>query len=191
MSAASRYPNDIGYHGLRMTADEFFALGETQERYELIDGVVVMSPSPTPLHGEAFNSIFMQLQNYAHLTKLARVYAEIDVQLSSGRVYRPDIAAYQMVHLPKRPDRLISPPDLAVEILSASTRVFDLITKRDDYEAFGVNEYWVVEPKDGSLRAWRRSGKSLLQVAVEGDTFPCSALPGMMLDLKALREACQ
>src|SRR5256885_1453627 len=44
--------SDIGYAGLRMTADDYLGLGETQERYELINGVVFMSPSPTPRHSE-------------------------------------------------------------------------------------------------------------------------------------------
>ena len=42
--------------------------------------------------------------------------------------------------------RIRGVPDLVVEILSAGSKPLDLITKRDDYDAFGVGEYWVVDP---------------------------------------------
>ena len=45
------------YYGLRMSAGEYLALGETQIRYELIDGVVVMSPSPTAQHQQLIMKI--------------------------------------------------------------------------------------------------------------------------------------
>ena len=60
MSALPHNIREIGYAGLRLTADECLALGETRERYGLIDGVVV-SPRPSPKHSEIAVEILFQL----------------------------------------------------------------------------------------------------------------------------------
>src|SRR5207248_98420 len=132
MSAAPRYPRDIGYNGLRMTADEYLALGETPERYELIDGVVVMSPSPFPDHSEIAIEITFQLKQFARSGGKVRTFADTDVRLTSGKVYRPDVWVYRAERLASKVEHLTTPPDLAVEILSPSSKPLDLITKRDD-----------------------------------------------------------
>lgn len=101
MSAAP-HPSDFGYAGLTMSADEFLALGETQERYELIDGVVVMSPSPTVRHNEILAEIIHQLKAYAGRTRAIRVLPETDVCFRGDKVYRPDISVYAADALPQR-----------------------------------------------------------------------------------------
>lgn len=189
MSAAPRFPRDLGYAGLRMTADEYLALGETQERYELIDGVVVMSPSPTAYHGDFAVEILGQLRDFSKShPKRVRYFTEIDVRLGGKLVYQPDISAFRWEKVGKRPTWLESPPDLVVEVLSPSSKVYDLITKREDYERFGVAEYWVVDPMDGSVKCWRRVGVRLLESNVQGDQLPCHSIPDFVLDLRPLRD---
>lgn len=180
----------MGYNGLRMTADEYLALGETQERYELIDGVVVMSPSPTPPHNEIAWQIGHQLGTFAEQVRPVRVFPETDLRLTDGKVYRPDLSVYLAERLPKRPQRLDTPPDLVVEVLSPGSKPLDYITKRDDYDRFGVGEYWVVDPADGGVKCWRRqegAGGRMAEVIVEGETWACVAIPGFTLDLVAVR----
>jgi Uma2 family endonuclease len=89
-----------------------------------------------------------------------------------------------------RPERLDLPPYLVVELLSPSSRSADLITKRGDYEAFGVGEYWVVDPA-GSVTAkvWKRQGPRLVETAIQGDLFECASVPGFRLDLREVRRA--
>src|ERR1043165_9746023 len=94
MSAAPKYPRDVGYAGLKMTAEEFFALGETQEILELIDGVVVMSPSPTPRHQLPVVELLKQIFAWQSAHAAARVFPDTDVRLASGKVYRPDLVVY-------------------------------------------------------------------------------------------------
>lgn len=185
MSALPRNPSDFGYAGLRMTAEEFIALGHTPERYELIDGVVTMTPSPRPVHGELIANIVHQAG--AQLGQAARIFTEIDLRLTDAKVYRPDISLYKRDRLPPRVEALTQPPDLIVEVLSAGTMAFDLTTKRDDYESFGVGEYWTIEPNTTRLRCWQRTGNQLLEVPVTGNRAPSSALPGLVLDLAPLR----
>ncbi len=189
MSVAPRFPSDLGYHGLRMTADEYLALGETPERYELIEGTVVMSPSPKPNHQELLVEILGQLRNWDRSNRAHRFFPDTDVRLDSGLVYRPDVSVYLRTRLPELPDRLATPPDLVIEILSPASKVIDLITKRDDYERFGVLEYWVVDPADLRVRAWSREQPHLVERAVSGDSVPSSALVGFALNIAELRRA--
>jgi len=185
MSAITRNPSDFGYAGLRMTADEFLAIGPTPDRYELIDGVVAISPNPRPVHGELIAAIIQQVGT--QLGQAVRIFTEIDLRLTDAKVYRPDITIYQRERLPTRVDALTTPPDLVVEVLSAATMAFDLTTKRDDYEAFGVAEYWAIDPNSARLRCWQRNNAQLLEAPVAGQSAQSSALPGLALDLQPLR----
>ena len=68
------------------------------------------------------------------------------------------------------------------------TQALDLITKLADYEKFGIREYWVVDANTTKIRVWRRQGGKL----VEADTkrsrsIPCKSIPGLSLDMAALR----
>jgi Uma2 family endonuclease len=169
-----------------MTADEYCAIGETAERTELIDGVVVMSPSPQPRHQQVVQRVFRQLDAYADAIG-GMVFLDTDVRLASSHVYRPDVVAYAAGKLISIPDRLTSPPDLAIEVLSAGTAAYDLITKRDDYERFGVGEYWVVDPRTAAVRCWKRQGSRLVEVVPEGDSVASASLPGFVMDMRPIR----
>lgn len=174
-----------------MSAEEYLALGETSARYELVHGVVSMSPSAFPEHGEVASELTRQWANFAQAARSVRVFDEIDVHFSADTVYRPDISVYRIERMPKGSVRLNKPPDLAIEILSAGTKPLDLITKRDDYEAFGVGEYWVVDPVTGRVKCWRRlaPGQGFCEIYVAGDRLDCGPVPGFELDLKLVREA--
>src|ERR1043165_8849133 len=178
-----------GYFGLRMGADDFLALGQTHERYELVHGVVCMSPRPNTLHQRLLTLISLQLEVYAKSKPGVRFFPDVDVVLSPDTVYAPDLVCYRPGRIKAYPIRLDTPPDLIIEILSHGTKSFDLTTKLEDYQKFGVGEYWTYDPADGQLRVFRRDGAELGRVMVSGDTFECATLPGFVIDLRPLREA--
>lgn len=191
--SAVPHSSGMGYAGLRMTAAEYLALGETTERYELIDGVVVMSPSSLPRHGRMAAELIRQIGNFVHASSGSnppQLFTETDLLLSSSIVYRPDISAYGPGRLGAAVERLDTPPDLIVEILSPSTKPLDLITKRGDYERFGVGEYWVGDPETGAVRCWRRRGRELVEETVAGDNLACASIAGLRVDLAAVRRVC-
>lgn len=186
MSAWPSNLAEMGYHGLIMTADEYLALGETSERYELINGVVVMSPSPRPLHAKVLLQVGAQVQRFEDAGGAIDAYTETDLRIDPSTVYEPDLIAYARP-LPKPiPERLTTPPELIVEVLSPRTEPLDLITKRAAYERFGVREYWVIDADAGTVRVWRSEGGRLVEAAVTGTTVPCKAIPGFALDLAPL-----
>jgi Uma2 family endonuclease len=177
----------MGYAGLLMRADDFFALGQTPERYELINGVVVMSPSPRPKHWKVVEEILFQLREHARGSGPLDTYAEIDVFLDDLTVYRPDLCVYARARPSPIPERLTAPPDVVLEVLSAGSKPLDLITKRDAYERFGVREYWTIDPDDGRVRAWTLSHGTYRELNEASDRLRSVALPGLSIDLAAIR----
>ncbi len=191
MPGLSTNDREVGYSGRRLTAEEFFALGETTERLELVDGVTIASPSPSPTH----QLLLVQLLRQLHLAEdqglLLHVFPSTDVQFAPDLVYCPDISIYTGERFATTPSRLTSPPDLVIEVLSQETNGKDLITKRDDYEKYGVGEYWAVDPADLRVRAWRREAAApelFTEVPFRGTALPSLVIAGFTLDLAPLRD---
>jgi Uma2 family endonuclease len=190
MSAArSLYPYS-SLLGLTMTADEYLALGETPERTELLNGVVIsMSPSPIPRHFRVVQEILLQLGDFDRHGERTDVYADIDVKIRELAVLRPDLCVYARPRSRQVPDRLLDAPDLIVEVLSPGSEAYDLVTKKSEYEQRGVREYWVIDPATAALRAWHRESNRFIDSPVEGASFPSRSLSGFTLNLAALARA--
>lgn len=180
------------YRGLRMTADEYFALEDDGFLYELVDGVVCMSPSPTPEHQDAATQISAQIATFLNDHLVGKVFVELDVNLGQGPtggdiVYRPDVVFIRAEKVARNRKRIDEPPDLAVEIVSDTSRRYDNETKKGDYERAGVMEYWVIDPNRGTMSFYRlRDGRYEL-VQPKGDAFASEAIPGFSLDLSRVR----
>lgn len=171
-----------------MTAREFLALGETQERLELVDGIVCMSPRPTPLHQLVLVAIQRQLDRYIDANPGAVYFPDADLELGPGIVYSPDIACYKAGRIRGVPASLTAAPDLVIEILSPSTSAFDFTTKRDDYERAGAGEYWIIDPHDGRVRQYVREGDMLIERAANQACVTSASLPDFMLDTAPIRD---
>lgn len=184
---------DGQYHGVRMTADEFFDLPDDGYRYELVQGVVVMSPSPTPRHQAVVVEILAQIALYLREHPVGQVLVETDVHLgrdSAGKdfVYRPEIVFVPAERWSQVEKRLTGPPTLAVEVASPSSRRFDSETKKGDYERYGVREYWLVDPERETIVLYRYVRGRFVEAEIDGDTFRSEAVPGFVLDLQRLRK---
>jgi Uma2 family endonuclease len=173
-----------------MTAEEFFALGETSENYELVDGVVSMSPRPGSRHQAVLWLISHQFSEFAGATG-CRFFPEVDLVLGRGLVYTPDLMCFGPDRVSGFPARLDVPPDLIIEVLSPGNKEFDLTRKKDDYGRFGVPEYWTVDPADARVRCFRVHDGRLDEVQVSGHSLVSTAIAGFVLDLKPLRALAQ
>lgn len=181
-------------HGLRMTAEEYAALPECDGWYELIDGVVCMSPSPLPLHQRIAARLTGQIIAFLDAHPVGEAFVEVDVFLGEGPrggdlVYRPDIVFIRQSRLPRGMERITGAPDLVVEIISNTSRRYDHETKKSDYERCGVPEYWIIDPYRKELAFYLlRQGRYVLAPA-QGDQFGSEAIPGFSLDLNRLRKS--
>ena len=131
--------------GARMTLAEFLDLPETEQRCELINGVLYMAAFPVPDHEILIALLITHLTQSVMLTGAGVVMGTAGVVISPTSALGPDI----MVISADRTDIIGATvvngaPDIVVEVLS-SDRNRDLVAKRRLYEDAGILEYWIVD----------------------------------------------
>ncbi len=184
---ASLTLRDPEYAGLRMDADEYLALPPDGFRYELIDGVVVMSPGASFGHNRIATLIAHWIQSYLDSNPIGEIVHETDVRLADDLVYRPDLSYVSNAHAALITNLIEGPPDLIVEVVSRHNRPLDVRTKRRDYERFGVREYWIIDPADKTLTFLRLVNGQYVEIQPESDAFASEAIPGFRLNLAPIR----
>ncbi len=138
MTIAEAWPRP----GQLFTVDELDRMPDDGRRYELLDGVLIVSPRPRVLHQEVAFELAVQL-NSACPPEL-RVIPEPAVQLTRLTEFDPDIVVIRQEHVLDA--KLVEPPLLIVEVRSPSTALIDLNRKKAAYQEFGVPSYWIVDP---------------------------------------------
>jgi Uma2 family endonuclease len=149
-------------HGRPLTYDDLASMPDDGHRYELLDGMLIVSPAPRSLHQVIVLELAVVLRAAA-TSDVITLVAPLDVVLADDTVLQPDVLVARRSDLNER--NLAGAPLLAVEVLSPSTRRMDLWTKRMRYEAAGTLAYWVVDPDQPSLTAWDLRGGRYDQVA--------------------------
>jgi Uma2 family endonuclease len=123
------------------------------KRYELLDGDLIVVPSPKEPHQWASIQLGSRLFRFVQESGLGRVYiAPFDVVLSDTDVVQPDILFVSNERMGiVTEDNIQGAPDLVIEILSPSTAERDRTFKRSLYARHGVREYWLVDPDARSV----------------------------------------
>ncbi len=127
---------------------EDYARTPDDERWELLDGELVIVPSPNIPHQRVVTDLMTLLNVFVKNRDLSSVYAApTDVVLSDTNVVQPDLlfVSGEREHIITHAN-IQGAPDLAVEIRSPSTAERDLTVKRRLYAEHGVKEYWLVDP---------------------------------------------
>ena len=137
--------------GTALTRDDLERMPDDGRRYELIDGVLIVTPAPARRHQRGVGGLYI-LMRQACPAELEVLMAPFDVVLAPDTVVQPDLLVCRRADSTERD--LPVPPLLAVEVLSPSTRRIDLTLKRSRYEAAGCVSYWIVDPDVPSLTAW-------------------------------------
>ena len=139
------------------TEDDLATLPDDGNRYEIIDGELFVTPSPTWRHGDAALSLAFILRSYLSANAAGHVkVAPQDVVYDKRNVVEPDVFVVPLVD--GRPPitwqeagRLL----LAVEVVSPSSARQDRVAKRWLYQRQGVPEYWVIDVDAQLVERWR------------------------------------
>jgi Uma2 family endonuclease len=136
----------------KLTLEEYAKLQEAADetvRYELDEGELLLTPSPTPYHNIVRYRLRRALTDFVEANGLGLVIDETDFRLSANTVRKPDIAFVTTDHL-QRTDIHRSPieggPILAIEIISPANSAQDTVKKIHQYLRSGCQSVWVVYP---------------------------------------------
>jgi Uma2 family endonuclease len=128
--------------GKPFTVTELDRMPDDGHRYELIDGVLVVSPRPTPAHQVVAFTLASALDKAC--PPAWQVVPEPAVMVTRDTEFAPDIVVVDRDQLSS--SKITRPPVLVVEVRSPRTALIDLNAKKVAYERFGVESYWVVVP---------------------------------------------
>jgi Uma2 family endonuclease len=162
-----------------LTVEQFEQLGETDERYELVDGELVMQPMPTFEHDDIRDSIVQSLREYLKRNPIGRAVAERGMQTAPNTVRRADAAFYKGSRI--KPDwwkkNVLPVADVVVEVVSPSEKVADLRTKIREYLDAGAETVWVIHPQTKEADIWERDSSRNRVTALEAACLPGFSLP--------------
>ena len=138
------------------TYDEYARLPDDGNRYEVVDGEVLVTPAPSTRHQHVLLTLSVALRLYVQREGIGVVLPDVDLLFVEGQFLRPDL-----LYVPNEARSGITtrgveqPPGLVVEVLSPASGTVDLVKKPRRYRDFGVPEYWVVDPAERVVRVWR------------------------------------
>ena len=160
-------------------------------RYELLDGVLTVSPSAIPLHQRVSKRLLMILVSYFEPSGVGEVFgAPTDVILTARDVFVPDLV---VVTQPAQVSAhaIEGPPALIVEILSPSNAQYDRVAKAHRYATLGVLHYWIVDPKARVIECYRNVDGRFVEVVRTSSSAASFSHPdfaGLSFDTNSLWE---
>ncbi|HEU5431635.1 MAG TPA: Uma2 family endonuclease [Thermomicrobiales bacterium] len=183
MSAPSIQSRPLTYRDLESERER------TTATVELIDGEIVMTPSPVPRHQVILTRLLRRLGDA--VTEASRglaLPAPLDVWFDEANIMQPDIIVLLNDRLGQVTAKLIEQaPNLLVEVVSPTSRVRDRAVKRTRYARFGVPEYWLVEPGANAMVVHAEpDGTDYRAVSIETGVVQSVTIPDLAVDLAVL-----
>lgn len=176
-------------HKQHWTVEEVWGLPEVPgERYEVVDGVLLVSPAPSRVHQRAVRVLLELLQRYVRETKIGEALpAPFDVVLGDDTLVQPDVCVLQLLLERALTDdpRTRPPPLLAVEVLSPATARHDRIVKRPRYQRTGV-EGWMVDLDSRLVERWTPDAVRPEICSTSIEWQPIDASVPLIIDLVAV-----
>ena len=150
-------------HG-EWTVQDLQGLPDDGLQYELVDGVLLVTPPPTHRHQRALGELHLAFRRHCP-PELEVLFSPIAFEPTNRRSVQPDLLV-----LPRVEGDPIATPVLVCEVLSPSTRVKDRTIKRQVYAEAGVPSYWMVDVEVPSVTVLRLiSGEYVVERDVVGE----------------------
>jgi hypothetical protein len=185
-------------HGRRMRLADFDQ-AETDEGclVELSRGIIVVSQVPEPRHFAVVNGTRRLIQAY-DLDHPGRIYG-----IASGGECKfflpdwdseshPDLAVYTSA--PPRGKNVWARwiPDVVIEVISPGSEERDYILKKEEYLAFGIKEYWILDLERRELLVMRRVRNRWVERSIQPpEHYECRVLPGLTFDCGSVFDAAE
>lgn len=177
--------------GSGLTYQDYLLIPDDGQRHEIIGGEHYMTPAPTVVHQRLLGNLYSTLRQHAKQHRLGEVFfAPVDVLLSPRDIVQPDLIFIATAGQARITDKnVLGAPDLAVEVISESSRRLDKKIKRRLYDEYGVIEYWLADPELKIIEIYRRDTENRLIKTGEHEdsgTFTSPLFPGLQINLSEL-----
>ena len=174
----------------RYKADYIWESPDDGQRYEVIDGELIVSPAPGWSHQRGLGKLYVKVALHVYGLRLGEIVtAPVGVALDDENGVQPDIVYISRERAHQISQRGIEgAPDLVVEMLSPSTQAIDRGKKMRRYAASGVRHYWIVDPRTHILEAYLL-GEGSYELVGEfgpGSVFRPSLFPGLEIPIDDL-----
>jgi Uma2 family endonuclease len=174
-----------------LTYEDYEALPDDGKRYEIHEGELSVTPSPTFRHQSVLAELLSLLRAHVRTHDLGEVVpSPLTVVLSNTAVVQPDIVyvAKPRMNIVTAKGIVDGAPTLAIELLSPSTSRVDRTTKRQLFERYGVPYYWIVDPDARTIDVYRAASGVYAEPDRRGpdDLDDLPPFPGLRIDAAAL-----
>jgi Uma2 family endonuclease len=171
----------------RWTAGDLDGITDDTRRYEVVDGELFVTPSPSRGHQSVAGHLYTRLFEFARLHNLGPVFfAPADVHVDDRNRVQPDIFVEPRIDGEPATDWRDAPtPVLVVEILSATTQDRDIGAKCELYLRAGIAEYWIVDRTTRSVRVIRSDRRDFV-VGDQLEWRPAGISTTLVIDLPEL-----
>lgn len=161
--------------------------------FEIAAGAPEVLPPISDRHHRIVAAMFGVLQAHARAKGGRARSFGIRLALGGDTIRLPDALFVAQAHDARRREDHWIGADLVVEVMAGgpADRMRDLVTKRDEYAAAAIGEYWIVDPENEFVTVLRLSGASYLEAGLyeRGHVLRSPTLPGLELDVRTLLEA--
>ncbi len=168
---------------VKLTYEDLVALPDDGMRHELIDGELIVTPTPRVRHQDGVMALHELLSSFVWEHAVGRCYdLPGDLEVLPGQLTQPDLF---VVPAGARFDRWEDAPSpiLVIEVASPSTARYDRGTKRRFYQRAGIPEYWIVDLDARLVERWR-PGDARPEVLDRDITWqPGPGAPSLRVDL--------
>jgi Uma2 family endonuclease len=174
------------------TEEQYLRLTDQTNRFiEFTEGSVEVLPMPTHQHQAISRFLFLAFLAYVQRLGGTVFYAPLRMRVAPGRFREPDLVLLRDVNDPRNQNAFWLGADLVVETVSPDNVERDTITKRADYAAAGIPEYWIVHPEEAAITVLTLVHGEYVDHGVfrRGETATSSLLSGFSVSVDAVCDA--
>lgn len=173
----------------RQRREQFYADIDDDMKAEFINGEVIVHSPVKKEHTDATGALYSLLKPFVYLAKLGYVGYEKVMSAFTRNDYEPDVVFFgtdKAAHFTKGQWKY-PPPDFVVEVLSEGTETRDRGVKFQDFEAHGVQEYWIIDPEEESVEQYLlQNGAFKLHLKARQGTIESKVVKGFSINIRAI-----
>jgi Uma2 family endonuclease len=169
------------------TPEDYEAITDEDLKCEYLDGQLIVHSPASLDHEHLALFVGAVLHEFVSAGSLGRVFGSNAVMQLGQRRFSPDVSVLLAVNYGRiRGQRVIGPMDLAVEVISASTRAWDFETKVPAYREGRVGEIWLIDAERRQFAAHAWTGEEYLSRVLATGSWSSVAIPGLEVRLDCL-----